>query len=360
MYDQVGGGFHRYSTDGRWLVPHFEKMLYDNALRTLEYLEAAQVTGREDFADTARRSLEYVAREMTAPGGGFLSATDADSRRPDGEMEEGWFFTWTPAEIRAVLSPEQAAAAEAWWGVSQRGNLEGRSVLHVWRDAAEVAAQLGVDEATLHARVEAARAGLLRARARREPPLRDDKILVAWNGLMISAFARAGFAWDEPRFTRAAARAAGFLLDELRRDGRLLRVYLAGRVSGPAFLEDYAFLVAGLLDLHEADGAPRWLREAIALQAVLDAHYADAEGGGYFRTPDDGERLLVREKPADDGALPSGSSVAAANLLRLAEFTGDRAYLETALLLFAALRFLTAICAMSRSESLPASIMARA
>ena len=336
IQDQLGGGFHRYTVERRWLIPHFEKMLYDNAQRAVEYLEAWQVTGRDDFASTARSTLDYVAREMTSPAGAFYSATDADSRRPDGEMEEGWFFTWTPSEIRAVLSAEDARAAEAFWGVTEKGNLEGRSVLHAWRPPAEVASQLGIEEAELAQRLERARASLYAAREERPRPLRDEKVLVAWNGLMISAFARAGFAWNEPSYTLAATRAARFLLDELQRDGRLLRAYQDGKVAGPAFVEDYAFLIAGLLDLQEVDPGSGWLESAIALQAKLDSHYADAAGGGYFRTPDDAETLLVREKSGDDGAIPSGNSVAAANLLRLAELTGDRSYVERAHLLFAA------------------------
>jgi len=336
IHDQVGGGFHRYATDRRWLVPHFEKMLYDNALRVVEYLEAWQITGRPDFADAARRTLEYVAADMTTPRGAFVSATDADSRRPDGEMEEGFYFTWTPAELRAALAPEDAAAAIAFWGVTETGNLDGRTVLHSWRDAKIVAAELEIEEAVLRDRLERARGRLAAARDERPRPLRDEKVLVAWNGLMISAFARAGFAWQEPRWTRTAARAADFLLEHLWVEGRLLRVHQDGRSGGPSFLEDHAFLIAGLLDLYEADADPRWLESARAIQAALDAHYWDPEGGAYYRTADDGERLLGREKPAHDGALPSGNSVQALNLLRLAELTADDDYSVRAEMLLSA------------------------
>jgi uncharacterized protein YyaL (SSP411 family) len=336
IHDQVGGGFHRYSVDRRWLVPHFEKMLYDNALRSVEFLEGWQATGREEFARVSRSTLDYVAREMTSPQGGFYSATDADSRLPNGEMEEGWYFTWTAAEIRAALSPEDAAAAEAFWGVTSDGNFEGRNVLHAWRSPSEVATKLGITEDVLQQRLARARRALADARDQRALPLRDDKVLVAWNGLMISAFARAGFAWGEPAYTEIGARAARFLLDSLRPKGRLVRAFTDGRLAGPAFLEDYAFLIAGLLDLYEADGNASWLREALHLQAELDDHYADDVGGGYFRTPDDGASLLVREKSGDDGAIPSGNSVAAANLLRLAELTADAAHAERAEMLFAA------------------------
>jgi uncharacterized protein YyaL (SSP411 family) len=333
--DALGGGFHRYSTDPQWLVPHFEKMLYDNALLALAYLEGWQVTRRADFADVVRETLDYAAREMTDAGGGFYSATDADSLRPDGESEEGWFFTWTPAEIAAAVG-EDAALVEETFGVTAAGHLDGRSVLHRPTPLAQVAAHHGLAEPELAARLQTARRRLLAVRATRSPPLRDEKILAAWNGLMISAFARAGFAFGDASLTERAERAARFVLDEMRRDGRLRRAWKDGRSSGPSFLDDYAFVIAGLLDLYEAAPAPAWISEALAFQAVLDAHYADAEGGGYYRTADDQPALLAREKPGQDGALPSGNSVTAANLLRLAAYTGDERYRQRAVALFSA------------------------
>ncbi len=330
IHDQVGGGFHRYATDRRWHVPHFEKMLYDNALRAIEYLEAWQVTGRGDFAGVVRRTLDYLAHEMTAPEGGFYSATDADSPGPEGRFEEGLFFTWTADEVRAVLDARTAAAALAYWDVDEPGELEGRNVLWTPLALERVATRLEREPAALRRELDVARERLRQARSRRPPPLRDDKILVAWNGLAIQAFARAGFALNEPAWIDAAARAADFVLEQLRVEGRLQRAFAAGRPLGPAFLEDYAFLVAGLLDLHEARPDPRWLREALALQTVLDGHYADAAQGGYYRTADDHERLLAREKPVHDGALPSGNAVAARNLLRLHELTGEDRFLAGA------------------------------
>jgi hypothetical protein len=208
--------------------------------------------------------------------------------------------------------------------------------LHAWKQEEAVANQLGVDLATLRSRLTVARAKLYQARALRHPPLRDEKILVAWNGLMISAFAQAGFTLNEAKYTAQAAAAARYVLDEMRIDGRLRRISLDGAVAGPAFLEDYAFLIAALLDLYEADHDPRWLSEAYALQATLDRHYADEGGGGYFTSADDGERLLAREKPGRDGAVPSGNSIAAMNLLRLAEFSADPLYLDRATMLFSA------------------------
>jgi uncharacterized protein YyaL (SSP411 family) len=337
IHDQLGGGFHRYATERRWLIPHFEKMLYDNALLARSYVEAWQHTGQDRYAQVARGILDYVGREMTSPDGAFYSATDADSATPEGESEEGWFFTWTPDEIARVLGEDRARIVGAWYGVTPQGDLEGRSILRVWRPADAVARELGVDEKSVLAAVGDARPALLAARATRPAPLRDDKVLAAWNGLMISAFANAGFAFDDPRFVHAAERAATFVLASMRREGRMKRVYLAGRASGPAFLADYAFMIAGLLDLYEASFDPRWLREALALQAVLDAHYRDPIGG-YFETADDAERLIAREKPKRDGALPSGNSVAASNLLRLYQFTTKSAYLEAAGRLFSSLQ----------------------
>jgi uncharacterized protein YyaL (SSP411 family) len=336
MYDLVGGGFHRYSTDPQWLVPHFEKMLYDNALLTLAYLEAWQVTGREDFARVAREILDYVMREMTSSEGGFYSATDADSRSPEGELEEGRFFTWTPAEVEAAVGAERAPLVLAYSGVTADGNFEKRNVLRAARPPEVFAREHGLALEELRTAIDEARARLYEVRQTRLAPLRDEKILAGWNGLMISAFARAGFAFDEDRYNQTAIRSAEFVLGRMRADGRLRRFYQGGRAAGPAFLEDYAFLIAGLLDLYEADPDPRWIREAVALQSVLDAHYLDAAGGGYFKTADDEERLLAREKPRRDGAVPSGNSVAALNLLRLYEFTLDARHLESATQLFSA------------------------
>jgi uncharacterized protein YyaL (SSP411 family) len=336
LRDQLGGGFHRYSTDPDWRVPHFEKMLYDNALIALAYLEAWQVSGRDDFAAVVRETLAYLAREMADPAGGFYSATDADSAAPDGEVSEGRFFTWTPAEIAAAAGEDAALVMDAF-GVSESGQLAGRSVLHRPLSDAELAERHGLAPAELALHMQRARARLLRARERRPPPDRDEKILAAWNGLAISAFARAGFAFDDAALVRSAERAARFVLDQMRSGGRLQRVSKDGRASGPAFLDDYACLIAGLLDLYEAAPAPEWIAHARELQAVLDAHYADREHGGYFRTADDQPALLAREKPLSDGALPSGNALTAMNLLRLAAFSGDEGYRERATALFSAL-----------------------
>ncbi len=309
--DHVGGGFHRYSTDRRWLVPHFEKMVYDNALLAVAYLEGFQASGRSDFAEIARETLRYVAREMTAPEGGFYSATDADS-----EGVEGKFFTWTPAEIETVLGAERAKSLEAYYGVTESGNFEGRNVLHL----------AGAVEANGGRSLAESRDDLYRAREKRVPPLKDEKVLVGWNGLMISAFARAAQALGEPEDTDRAAKAADFILTKMRDGQRLRRSWFNGHAEGVGYLDDYAFFEAGLLDLYETSFDPRWLREAIALEDVLEKHFQDEPNGGFFTTPDDGERILAREKPEYDGSEPSGNSVAVSNLLRLAELTTDDRY----------------------------------
>jgi uncharacterized protein YyaL (SSP411 family) len=312
MYDQLAGGFHRYSTDAAWLVPHFEKMLYDNGLLVVAYAEAFQATGRGDFARVARETLDYLAREMTAPHGGLYSATDADSEGPDGVSEEGKFFVWSKHEVESVIGPgADAARFAAHYGVTAGGNFEGENILHVARpDEGEWAALAG------------ARAALYAVRARRPPPLRDEKILAAWNGLAISGFAVAGRVLDEPRYVAAAARAAGFVLERMRPDGRLVRSWKEGRTGVAAFLDDQAFLTAGLLDLYEATFQRRWLETALALAEETERRFADP-AGGWFMTAGDHEKLIAREKPAYDGAEPSGASVALLSALRLHTFTSD-------------------------------------
>ncbi len=325
IYDHVGGGFARYSTDREWLVPHFEKMLYDNAQLVSLLVETYQATGDEAFAEIARETLDYVRREMTSPEGGFYSATDADS-----EGVEGKFFVWTPAQIAGVVGHERAKIVNAYFDVTEAGNFEGHNILHRPRSDEVVAEGLRMSVEALRAEIEAAKKALYEAREKRPHPLLDDKIITEWNGQMISAFAKAGFALGAPKYVSTAARSARFVLDKLSRDGRLLRAYRRGPAPHQAVLEDYAFFIAGLLDLYEATGASQWLSEALRLQKILDTHYADDTNGGYFATADDGPKLLVREKPIYDGAQPSGNSVAALNLLRLHTLTTDRRYAERA------------------------------
>ena len=329
LRDQIGGGFHRYAVDARWRVPHFEKMLYDNALLAIAYLEAYRATGKPDLADETRSILAYLDREMSSPEGAFFSATDADSPGPDGEPEEGLFFTWTRAEVDAVLDPDSAEVVAAAFGLDDEAELDGRHVLYRARSIGQVAQRLERTQEEVGTALETARRQLHDARSRRPPPLLDDKVLTEWNGLAISAFARAGAALAEPELVARAGTAADFLLDRLRDETGLYRVWRAGTASQPGFLEDHAFLEAALLDLYEATADPRWLREALALQADLDKGFA-APDGGYFRTSDDAEVVLARDRPFFDTALPSGNAVALQNLLRLHELTTDDRYRQRA------------------------------
>ena len=306
MHDQLGGGFHRYSTDERWLVPHFEKMLYDNALLALAFAEAWQVTKRPDFARVLRTTLDYVLREMTAPEGAFYSATDADS-----EGEEGAFFVWSEDEIRRLLGA-QAERFVRFYGVSSQGNFEGKNVLFVPHP----------DEREWEA-TASAREVLRAAREQRPHPLRDEKILAAWNGLMISALSFGGRVLGDGRYVTAAERAADFVLSAMCANGRLQRSWKEGRTSGPGFLEDDAFFVASLLDLYEATFDRQRLAQALALAKQTELRFGDGEGGGWFRSAGDHEALVAREKPSHDGAEPSGASVALRNALRLHALTAD-------------------------------------
>lgn len=315
--DQLGGAFHRYSTDPQWRVPHFEIMLYDNALLALTYLDAYQATGKAAYARIVREILDYLAATMQAPGGGFWSATDADSPNAAGERVEGQFFTWTPDELRAVLNdgPVSETAARHF-GVTAAGDVDGRSVLRIADDDP-------VDPITV---IEPLR----RARAQRVPPAMDRKLVTAWNGLAISAFARAAVVLDAPGYATVATRAADVLWRHRTTADRLPRRLVRGRSGPPAVLDDYACLIAGMLDLLEATGNPRWLVKARRLDTVVAAHFEDATAGGFFLTPDDGEALLVRDRPREDNAEPAGNSVMAMNLLRLAELTGDAHYRQRA------------------------------
>ena len=316
IHDHVGGGFHRYSTDALWLVPHFEKMLYDQAQLVLAYLDGYQLTGRDDFASVARSTLDYVAAEMTDARGGFYSASDADSLSPEGGDVEGYFFTWTKAELVSVLGEAEGARVAAAYGVTPEGNVDGKSVLHLIGGARPMS--------------EGTRLKLYRARAKKAAPAVDRKIVTSWNGLMIAAFARAALVLNEPRYASQATRSAEFVLRDLRPNGQLKRSYREGASRQDAFLDDHAFLARGLLDLFEATQTTRWLKEALALQTKLDERFRDAGSGGYFLTPTAAAGLLARTQPAYDGAEPSGNSVAAMNLLRLAELTGDRGYRKRA------------------------------
>ncbi|MCK6445112.1 MAG: thioredoxin domain-containing protein [Planctomycetes bacterium] len=321
IYDQLGGGFHRYSTDERWLIPHFEKMLYDNALLVPAYLEGFLATGDAEYARIARECCEWALREMTTPEGAFASSQDADS-----EGEEGKFFVWTESELARVLGAKHGAWAAAWYGVTHEGNFEhGTSAL--WRNdpPGAVALKLHVELGELEHTLRDARSKLSAARRARIAPGTDDKVLVSWNGMMISALALAHQTLDEARFLSAARRAANHVLGKMRKpDGSLFATSRGERAHLNAYLDDYAFFVQALIDLYEADFDPRWIREALGLTAIVTQRFEDREKGGFFATADDHEALIARLKSPQDGAVPSGNGVHVLNLLRLAELTGRR------------------------------------
>ncbi len=318
IYDQLGGGFHRYSTDPFWLVPHFEKMLYDNALLSRLYLHAHQATGNPFYARIAQETIDYVLREMTDPLGGFYSAQDADS-----EGEEGRFFVWTPGEIDGALGREDGAAFRARYGVTHEGNFEGRNILHLPAGNGEAASEAdGV--------IERGRRLLLDARSRRVPPATDTKVLTAWNGLMLRSIALAASVLHRPDYLRAAAANASFLLSNMKRGGRLLRTYRDGQARLNAYLEDYAMLADGLIALYEATFDRRWLDEAGDLaRQMLDLFWEEREAR-FYDTGIDHETLIVRPRDITDNAMPSGGSAAADVLLRLSVLTDEPAYARTA------------------------------
>ncbi len=334
LYDHLGGGFHRYSTDARWRLPHFEKMLYDQALLAMACTEAFQATGAPDFREAAEATLAYVARSLTGPEGAFFSAEDADSLDAHGHAEEGAFYVWTEAELELGLGPDDFRVARALYGTEPAGNFEdeatrqktGANVLH-HPDALDViAARLGLTEADLRARASALRTRLFEARQKRPRPALDDKVLTDWNGLMIAALARAARAFAEPAYAARAARAADFLLATMRDDsGALLHRYRRGEAGIAGLLDDYASLAWGLTELYQATFEEDYLRAALDLHAQTRARFADGESGGFFLTADDTDDLILRPKEAYDGAIPSGQAVATLNALRLGRMTGDAA-----------------------------------
>jgi len=323
IYDQLGGGFARYSVDQEWLVPHFEKMLYDNAQLAFHYLEAYQLTGDEEYARVVREIFDYVLRDMTDPRGGFYSAEDADS-----EGVEGKFYVWSEDEIREVLDDQQFAAFSRVYGVSREGNFEGSNILHRAMSPPEAAAELGVDPELLESRLAESRRLLFERREHRVRPGRDDKVLAAWNGLMIHALARGAVVLDEPRYLEAARRAADFVLDEMRQDGQLLRRWRGGKAGIPAYAEDHAMVVAGLLELYQAGFELEYFAAALRIHRQMMEHFVDENDGALYNTRAGESDLLVRVKTGYDGSVPTANSVAAYNMLSLYELTGEAVYLQ--------------------------------
>ena len=321
IYDQIAGGFHRYSTDTYWLVPHFEKMLYDNALLARLYLHAWLATERPLYRRITEETLDYVLREMTGEHGGFFSATDADS-----EGEEGKFFVWSPGEIEAVLGGEDSELFSGFFGVSRRGNFEGMNILNISVKAVEFAERQGVSLEHLVDVIKRGKEALWLEREKREHPLLDDKALASWNGLMLRAFAEAGAALERQDYVDAATKNADFLLTSMRPEGQLLRSYREGQAKLPGFLEDYSFVADGLLALYEATFERRWLDLAVELADEMITLFWDESAGAFYDTGLSHEALVIRPRDVFDNAQPCGGSVASDLLLRLSIVTGNEDY----------------------------------
>ena len=327
IYDQVGFGFHRYSTDRRWLVPHFEKMLYDQALLSVAYLETFQATGNEEYAGTAGEIFTYVLRDMTGSEGGFYSAVDADS-----EGEEGKFYLWNYNEVKQILTPEEADFAVKVYNIENDGNfgddISGnkieRNILHMAKTYREMACELNMSVTGFHKTLESVRQKLLAQRNKRVHPNKDEKILTDWNGLMIAALAMGARVLDEPLYVNAAKCAVSFIFSKMfSPDGQLLHRFYDGESAVDANLDDYAFLIQGLLELYETTFDVDYLKNALKLNKYLLRHFWDDKNGGFFFASDDNEDLFIRQKEIYDGAVPSGNSIAMLNLLRLGRITGD-------------------------------------
>lgn len=318
IYDHLGGGFARYSTDARWFVPHFEKMLYDNALLLGTYLEAYQATHEPFYREIVEETLTWVEREMTSEQGPFFSTLDADS-----EGVEGKFYVWQQAEIEELLGEDESALFNAVYNVRPQGNWEGNNILHRTKTWAETAEAHSLDEETLQSRLTASREKLFNVRSKRIWPGRDEKVLTAWNGLMIAALAEAAQILDETKYAEMASKAANFILENMRQDdGRLYRTWSAGAEAKlNAYLEDYAFLADGLISLYEATFEPSWIETAYQLCEIMIEQFYDQEQGGFYFTGKDHEALITRNRDFYDGAVPSGNAMAATALIRLSRLT---------------------------------------
>ena len=321
IHDQIGGGFHRYSTDAFWLVPHFEKMLYDNALLARLYTHAYQITGSDEFRRPAERIIDYVIREMTSPDGGFYSAQDADS-----EGVEGKFFVWRPELLRQVLGADDASIVADYYGVTDEGNFEGMSILNVPSPPAEVASRHSMTVSDLEVLIDSANDRLLEARSSRVPPMTDTKTIVSWNGLMLAAIAEASAVFQKDDYLEAARANAAYLLDRMVESGRLRRTDSNSDNGARGFLDDYASLIDGFLTLHSADGDPRWLIEAESLARSAVDLFWDPLRGQFYDTGSDQEALIVRPRDVTDNAHPSGHSMMTDVLIRLATITGDSVF----------------------------------
>ena len=330
LRDHIDGGFHRYSTDEKWRVPHFEKMLYDQALLTVAYTEAFQLLQEKSYKQTAGDILDYVIRDMSAPQGGFYSATDADSLSPEGDMREGCYQTWTLEEIDQALDKPSADLVKEYYGMTKEGNFEGRNILFVPADLPLTAKKLQIIPEEAEKCLLTARKKLYQERKKRPAPLRDEKVLTGWNGLMISAFVSGGMVLNSKKYLLRGEKAGRFLLNNMQKQGELFHCWKEGTAYGSAFLEDYSFFIASLLDLFEGTGNIQWLKSAVLFDQVLERDFEDREKGGFFMTARKQSSLIAREKNFFDGAEPSGNSVSIRNLLRLAGLTGKASYKKRA------------------------------
>ncbi len=334
IYDHLGFGFHRYSTDRQWLLPHFEKMLYDQALISIAYLEAFEVTQNPLYAETSRQIFQYVLRDMASPDGAFYSAEDADS-----EGVEGKFYVWGYQEIINILGPKLGEMFSRVYNILPEGNYleeatrqrSGKNIIHLKKELPEVASQLGLDREQLERAMLEARTKLFMAREKRVRPAIDDKVLTDWNSLLILALAKGGLILKAPELMEAATRACDFLLKYLKdKDGRLLHRWLDGEAAIHGMVDDYAFLTAALIQLHRTTSEKKYLDEALAFNQIMLDEFWDPSSGGFFFTPNDGEQLIIRKKEIYDGALPSGNSVALGNLVSLGRLTNDPTLLNKA------------------------------
>ena len=326
IFDQIAGGFHRYSVDANWVVPHFEKMLYDQSQMVLSMIHAYQITKDPEFRRGIVETLDYVKREMTDQEGGFYSATDADS-----EGVEGKYFVWTPEEVLATLGVDAQLFME-YYGVSKSGNFEEKNILFIGESVMEFAKRKGMDMNETSQRIQRCKEKLRQKRTMRIPPLTDDKVIVAWNGLMISAFARAGFVFNQDHYLDIARKSAEYILNKLVVDGELFRSSRNGKTNTKAFLDDYACLIYGLLELFEATGEGKWIKQALHFQNQMIQKFWDHGTGGFYSSEEN--QFFAREKPFYDGAEPSGNSMGAWNLLRISTIMKDESYRDYAKKIF--------------------------
>ncbi|MCP3659169.1 MAG: thioredoxin domain-containing protein [Bacteroidetes bacterium] len=325
LYDQIGGGFHRYATDEKWLIPHFEKMLYNNSLLAIDYLEAYQLTKNPPYKKIVEEILKYIKRDMTSEDGVFFAAEDADTLNQEGKLEEGYFYTWEIAEIKNILSPKNAEIFIKYYTMTEAGNFEGRNILNITKSPAKIAKEFNITSQELENIIEETKEILYKKRKEKPAPLLDNKIITSWNALAISAYAKAGFVLNNQDYVKIAEKALSFILDNLFIDQKLYHTYQDGKAKHIAYLDDYAFLIESLLNTYEASHKIQYLEKAIELEEILAQSYED-KIGGFFLNGTENEKLIAQDKPYYDSATPSGNSIHILNLLKLKDFTGSLKY----------------------------------